>query len=247
MGESRVPDKAGHYRNPPIVEAAISIEYEGLPADRLSELQAFASKLLNEYPDQKPRFQQQAQFQFGSTPRYESTQFEDGIVCASLDTKRFAQFALSSVAFSRLAPYKSWEDFEQQARPIWERFQRVFAVKPTTLGLRYINRIEIPAGRPMEEYVRTFPEVSHDLPQLIGPFFMRIEVPMLGSVGEPTLILQQGTVPSSSPELYAILLDNDLRYAAVADDVWNLALEGRNQKNRIFEACITDRLRERLN
>jgi uncharacterized protein (TIGR04255 family) len=236
------------YRNPPIVEAAISVEFAALPVERLPEIKAFASNLGDEYPSQTPRFQQQAQFELGPVVRYASTQHEDGVVCASQDGKRFAQFTLSSVAFSRLAPYGSWEDFELQARPVWESFRKTFRIKAVTLGLRYINRIEIPTGDVMEHYLRTYPEVSHDLPQLIGPYFMRLEIPMVKSTGEPTLVLQQGFVKASSSELYAILLDNDLRYNAQdADDIWRLAQTARQEKNRIFEACITDNLRERLN
>lgn len=100
----------------------------------------------------------------------------------------------------------------------------------------------------MEYYLRTYPEVSRDLPQLIGPYFMKLEIPMVDSVGEPVLTVQQGFVQSSNPETYAILLDNDLRYKVQSSaEVWDLAQDARREKNRIFEACITDQFRERLN
>lgn len=236
------------YRNPPIVEAAIAIEYESLPQDRLSAIRKFAATISNDYPEQSARFQQEAQFQFGPVAAYASTQHEDGVVCASRDRKRFAQLALGSSVFSRLAPYGGWDEFERQAKPLWERFERALDVSPTILGVRYINRIEIPTEAPMEKFLRTYPEISRDLPQLIGPYFMKVEIPLESAAGGPMLTLQQGFVQSSSPSVYAILLDNDLRYPiSSGTHVWDLLRLARIEKNRIFEACITDDLRRRLN
>lgn len=236
--------KATRYTNPPIVEAAISVGYPPVDVARLPEMRDFAAALKSEYPHQSPRLQHQAQLQFGQTVGYTSSQHEDGVICASEDRRRFAQFSLTAVIFSRLAPYGSWEDFEHQARPLWERFYEAFSVQPSSLAVRYINRIEIPTGEPMENYLRTFPEISRDLPQMIGRYFMRIEMPIEDAV----LVMQQGFVPASSPELYGILLDNDLRYeVSTAESLWQMALKARSAKDQIFEACITDKLRERFN
>lgn len=231
------------YNNPPIAEAVISIEYDTLSSDRLVDLKRFAKEVGAQYPDQHSRLQHQTQIQIGATVGAVATQIEDGVTCISTDRKRIAQFALSSVAFSRLAPYGSWGEFEQQVKPLWERFREGFVVTPRALGVRYINRIEIPSGHPMERYIRSYPEVSSDLPQSIHRYFMRIEIP----IDDGVLVMQQGFLPSSSPDLYAILLDNYLRYdVPELQDVWPLVLRARLEKNRIFEACITDNYRERL-
>jgi len=247
IGKAEEGSSAPRYRNPPIVEAAISIEFQALADDILPSLRAFCATLKTAYPEQSARFQQEARLQFGKTVAYESQPHEDGTVCISSDRKRFAQISLSGLAFSRLAPYGSWADFESQVRPLWESFANTFAVQPSIVSLRYINKIDIPLDMKMEAFLRTYPEISHDLPQLIGPYFMRVQVPMVNRVGEPMLIMQQGFVQPTSANHYGILLDNELRYEVQsAADVWPKALLGRKEKNLVFEACITDELRERL-
>jgi uncharacterized protein (TIGR04255 family) len=130
MGTAGVYDSATPYRKPPIVEAAISVEYETLPTEFLSKIRKYSANLKMEYPEQNPRYKHEAILQFGNTVGYSSQQQEDGVVCASSDRKRVVQFSLSSVIISRLAPYGTWEDFEKQARPLWERFYKTVPIKP---------------------------------------------------------------------------------------------------------------------
>jgi len=232
------------YRNPPIAEAVIAMDYDPLPHQFAEKLVSFADNLRKSYPEQSPRYRQEAQVQFGLTTESSSKRYQDGVICYSEDRKQIAQFSLTAAIFSRLAPYGKWEDFEQQARPLWEQFARRFDVLAKTLGVRYVNRIEIPTGEAIETYLRTYPEVSRALPQLLNQYFLRMELPVPRGV----LTMQQGFVPASKPNLTAILLDNDLRYTlSPSEDVWQVAQFARAEKNRIFEACITNELRVRLN
>lgn len=233
-----------HYSRAPIVEATLAIEVEPLAPDQLPKLDELARSISDRYPQRKPRIQ--SQFQISVAPAAgsgsSSMQFQDGFVCASADGKFVAQIALSGVTFSRLAPYTSWVDVGVPAKSLWRIYAQAFGAKPTVAAVRYINRIEIPIGEPMELYLRTYPEISRALPQLINQYYMRLELPLEKGVA----VVQQTFVPSSHETLSAILLDNDLRFPVAGSDVWELISVAHDEKNRLFEASITDALRERI-
>jgi uncharacterized protein (TIGR04255 family) len=48
----------------------------------------------------------------------------------------------------------------------------------TRLVVRYINKIDIPLPvGDLKEYLRTFPEVSSDLPQGLSGYFLQLQIP----------------------------------------------------------------------
>lgn len=232
------------YANPPIVEAIVSIEYDALQSSALDDLRRFGSHIQDQYPNQASMFFGAAQIAFGPTSAGTSHhQQENGVHCATSDQKRQVQLTLNSLTVRRLAPYGSWAEFEQQIHPIWDAFAAAIPIQPRVVGVRYINRIDIPLNIPMERYLRTYPEISRDLPQVIGPFFLKLNIP----IDDYEVTIQQGFVAPSSPGEYAVLLDDDLRFAVSGTDaVWTTVLRAHEEKNRIFEACITDDLRERF-
>ena len=72
---------------------------------------------------------------------------------------------------------------------------------------------------------------------------MQVQIPQ-SDIGT-TLSLTQAMVQSVNPNTVAIV-DIDLFNEAPVDigRVWEIISEMRDRKNDVFEACITDRLRE---
>ena len=232
------------YANPPILEAIVGIEFDLLTDDPLATVKAFARTLVAGYPQQLATLTGTAQIAFGSQVGSMSQQAETGVASVSADGRSVLELTIKGMTFKRLAPYTSWPEFSTHAREVWDRFIDQVEIQPQMIGLRYINRIDIPIDIPMEELIRTYPEISRDLPQLMSQYFMRIEVPL----GEHALaIIQQGFTPAVTQNEYAVLLDIDIRLpVAQTAHVWDRVEIGRTEKNRVFEACITDRLRERF-
>lgn len=161
--------------------------------------------------------------------------------------RQIFQAQLGGFTFNRLEPYEHWAPFRQEAQRLWQVY--VAAAKPhavTRAALRYINRINVPLGAELKDYFRTVPEVAPDLPQILSSFVMHLEVPQADIDGK--LLLNQATVEPAHPDMSSIVLDIDLfcEVEMQADDrsLWELFEKLRVRKNAVFEACITDRVRE---
>jgi uncharacterized protein (TIGR04255 family) len=120
----------------------------------------------------------------------------------------------------------------------------------TRLAVRYINRLDIPLPvSDLNNYLRTFPEVSSDLPQGLSGYFMQLQIPQekLATM----LVLNQALVPSPTPDFISILLDLDLFLERDIPkdgiELWEVVEQMHEQKNKAFEACITEHTRELIN
>ena len=78
---------------------------------------------------------------------------------------------------------------------------------------------------------------------------MQLQIPFLKI--EATCILTQATVRPSSPESVSVVLDIDMfrqrDFGGNDADLWTFINKLHDAKNEIFEACITDKIREMIN
>ena len=83
----------------------------------------------------------------------------------SEDKLHIALFNRDGFVFSRLHPYKTWEDFKQEAMRLWQIY--VELAKPSEvqgINLRYINRIELPPkDLQFEHYIQHAPKTPKDM------------------------------------------------------------------------------------
>ncbi|MBE0503181.1 MAG: TIGR04255 family protein [Desulfuromonadales bacterium] len=130
----------------------------------------------------------------------------------SSDQKNIAQFNRDGFVFSRLAPYQDWQSFSQEGKSLWSVFKEI--ADPATIGrigLRFINRIELPPGElDIEQYLRNAPAppANLDLP-FLG--FMHQET--LVAPGHPYAINLIRTIqPPQNPSVtgIAVILDIDV-------------------------------------
>jgi uncharacterized protein (TIGR04255 family) len=112
----------------------------------------------------------------------------------------------------------------------------------TRIAVRNINRLDIPlASVELKNYLRTVPEVSGDLPQMLISYFMQLVIPKedIKSIA----IINQTIAPPPNQDTTSVILDIDLfREAEIPideDGVWTLFEQLRDGKNLIFKACIT--------
>lgn len=174
-----------------------------------------------------------------------------GLVFKRRDGLRVVQVRLDGFSYSALAPYDKWESFHKEARRHWEDYRdSVGPTMATRLGVRYINRIDIPSDRvELKDYLRTAIDVSPYLPQMILSHFLQVQVPLsqYGAVATITSTL----TPPPKENTTSIILDIDAWRPTEID----LASDGasfvvvdtleslRRAKNYTFEACITDATR----
>ncbi|MFP4381329.1 MAG: TIGR04255 family protein [Candidatus Sumerlaeia bacterium] len=150
--------------NPPIAEAVIDIRATlGTEWDESGTKERGTEKLPKgyEYVD-SPR-QYSHSFKVNDKASHESV-FRDlgpqGVRFQSEDRKQVIQFNRNGYAFSRLEPYTCWKKFSQEGLKNWHIYKSVFPIETIDrLGLRYINKIEIPADtNRWDEYMKILPQ-----------------------------------------------------------------------------------------
>jgi uncharacterized protein (TIGR04255 family) len=240
-----------HYSHAPITEALIDIQVKLPPEVKLDNLAQVYSSIQAEYPQREEVLLFQGQMMAGASVGATASQSPIGYIASRGDQKQILQLRLNAFAFSRLAPYDCWENFRDEAKRLWNIYQSVTHPEAIVrLALRYINRLDIPLPiGDLKEYLRTFPEVSPDLPQGLSGYFMQLQIPQenLGTM----LVINQAIVPPPTPDFVSIILDLDLFMEGDIPsneiELWHILEQMHEQKNLAFEACITERTRELIN
>lgn len=237
-----------HYSNAPITEALIDIQVELPAGTTLSALESAFDRIKEKYPTKKKKVSFEGQFSGGEEIGASAKQTHTGFAFYSVDGKQIVQARLDGFTFSRLKPYGSWPELRDEAKSLWTIYREMAKpIKMTRIAVRYINQIDVPLPfADFNEYFRTVPEVSPDLPQELSTFFMRLEFPQTDFEG--ILVLTQTMVPPPQPGVASFILDIDVVKADsnLTSDVeaWALLEIMHERKNEIFEGCITDKTRE---
>lgn len=234
-----------HYEHAPITEAMLEI---GVGLEEGFELAALATAF-----DSNPDFTRQAlqvgfraTFTSGNAAGASAIQEPHGFGFVSKDGRRFAQATLNSFSFSWLAPYSDWGEFQQQAKGLWEAYR--VAASPTSIqrmSLRYINRLELPE-RNLNRYLR-LPLLVPDVGPLAQADAMVAQIRVPWPDDGATLAVTEA-VPTLEGEKATVILDIAIFREGEAqgtdEDLWKAVDRFHEIKNEVFEALITDDLRE---
>jgi len=151
--------------------------------------------------------------------------------------------------FSQLAPYPGWDLFFERFHRDWVVWKRTHGYrKITRIGVRYINRIDIPITESIvrhEEYLNVYPHTPSQFQALTAyNVAMQTLFPEIGCV----LTLNSSSAPSLLLGHGAFIVDQDIAKESDPpqsdDGIYALLNQIRDKKNEVFEACITPRARE---
>lgn len=237
------------YKRAPITEAAIELRYEQeLQKEAIDKLQ---SRFKADYQISEPFSFVDVKLEVAAR-QAKFREVAAGHKSASSDRVDVLLIQLQGMVCSRLAPYLGWDSFRDRAQRDWRKWKNTVGYrKLARIGVRYINRIDIPVGGPgerirLENYVKVYPMYpEEDIPGLSN-----YTMQMQGDLGadECRIIINSGLVPSPLVRHASILLDIDVtRDRAVPqteDEIWELVEKIRGHKNRVFESSVTDRARE---
>ena len=238
------------YKRPPITEAVIEIRLE----DSLSEV--VVEKIHNQLEKSYERSEKISYIAVRLDPRKKEIvkipdKF-DGYKLTSKDQADVVQIKLNAMVCSRLAPYNGWEKFEPWARENWEIWRKTVKYrKIKRIGVRYINRIDIPFRKgdiiDIEDYLTVFPKYPE--PHLLRSFTeYTIQIKGPFSIEGFNLIINTNVVKSPLIDHFSIVLDLDLSPQGDIpernDQVWEMINQMREYKNNAVEMCITDKARE---
>ena len=241
---------AQRYHNAPITEAIIDLRVKLADDFDFARLKNAGETVKSEYPTQSEVFEAigQMNVHVGAASSASVEQNRVGYKSTSADEKQIFQSRINGFTYSRLAPYDRWESFQGDARRLWNIYREtVVPEQIVRLAVRYINRIDIPgASVDLEDYFRTSPEIAPELPQALEGFFMQLRLPCPEWSG--SAVMNQTIVPPAREGVVSIVLDIDLfRIDSPPQDeksIWDFFEDLHQQKNRFFEACITDEARK---
>lgn len=249
MQESR------HYSKAPVTEAIIDLRTttpETFPVEKFAEIHA---SIQQDFPIILPCYKGIGALHYepGLSFKVDTSEHQSGFWFKSENSLQTFQATLEGFTFNRLAPYTSWEEFSATAKHLWTLYQELCQpLNVTRAAIRYINQIHIPAKGFVElkDYLYTLPEISAQLPQgALQSFFMQLQMPQPDL--DATLIINETIAPRTDPEFVTIILDLDLFREQVWEshdkNIWQFLERLRQRKNEVFEASITDKVREGIN
>lgn len=240
-----------HLARAPIVEAALGIAVTLPDSVDQEKLASFQDRLGGRYPTKQVRvaWSGQVELKTDSPPVTTTAGGPTGYLFRSTDTKQAVQALRHGFSFSRFQPYQDWETFSREARDLWSRYStHTRPKKVTRIGLRYINRLELPLPfNDFKEYLLTVPEIAPGLPQGLSGFFFRVVIPIEKAEAFATITetivegeLSKGAVP--------VILDVDVfrvgTFPIVAEKLWPAFDRLRELKNDLFFKSLTDRAKE---
>jgi len=237
-----------HYPNPPIIEAVIQMVFETTLKE--SEVVKCSESYARSYPGaQEFRLVEFAEVKPGATV---NLKHGDGVQFrrATDDQQEVLIVTNEFIAIAALAPYKGWSNLIERFERDWGIWRRELGHRTIArLGLRYVNRIDVrreqvPSLVPDGMYVRTWIEV----PAIFGPTHgYAMQARFNAREINCEIILNSGIGMSPVPEHMGVTIDIDLiRQTEVPqkyDELRSLLESMRVEKNRLFEALVTDNAR----
>jgi uncharacterized protein (TIGR04255 family) len=240
--------------NAPIAEAVIEIRARAATEWKEDNLRAPLTGRLPDYPE----FRMQREIHLGASFDAEGSteQFHraywHGARLTSADKLHIAQFNRDGFAFSRLAPYRDWEEFSDEALRLWRIHAEL--AQPNEIeriGLRFINRISLPPeGAAISDFLRMPPQPPATLDLPVVNF---VHQDTWDVFGYPyTLNLTQTIQPATPGGLSGnfLILDIDVGTtqpcAPTLDAIEPRLAEMRWLKNKAFFGSITDQVVQSL-
>jgi uncharacterized protein (TIGR04255 family) len=235
------------YKNPPVVEALCEFRFD---PDSPWDL-TMPGLIYEKVRDTFPKRHQVKVVDVGTTPEtLGQVRATDRVQFLDKDGKALIQISPHFLAVNHLEPYPSWEEFLPLIESGLEAYRDVADPRDIhRVGLRYINRIEFAEQRiDLQDYFEFYPFVGPNLPQLFGPFIVGIQVAY--DDWDILKLTQTMPPPTETPDTITLILDLDYFLAKPGEVVLNNVLEWVNvAHDRIeeaFEACITNRLRQKF-
>lgn len=236
------------YANCPLVEAVCELRLTRDSKWDLTIPGLIYEKVKDEFPNKEQRLIQEAELTKDSQGMQQQIRTSERAVFLSSDRRTFIQVGPRLLAINRLKPYLSWDEFKP-------RIERAFTTLAGTvdiegiqrIGLRYINRIEIPcASVDLDDYFEFRPFFGDNLPQSMASFVVGCLLPFFD--GRDSCRVQLTNAVPEEDGNVAFLLDLDYfldrPQAVPGNEVLEWVETAHEKAEELFEGCIKDSLRE---
>lgn len=248
--EINASEEFPHLPSAPIVEAVIDIRAKSSVNLDEAITREFLEPRLEDYNflDSQHELSHQVTFGVDIPPQQTTKNAWKGVRFRTADEKNIVQFNRDGFVYSRLAPYQNWTGFSSESLRLWQFFNEM--AKPdeiNRLGLRFINRIELPAGDGnFENYIRPAPQSPRGIEL---PFYGFLYQETLAVPGYPYAINLIRTIqPPQDNGGFAVIIDIDV-FTEVGVEfessrIKEMLEQMRWLKNKLFFGSITDQALE---
>jgi uncharacterized protein (TIGR04255 family) len=237
------------YPRAPITEAVIEIIVTADAEPRT--LERIAHRVKAAYPNSQPL--QEFKLDIPNTGGQVSvSQNTHGFRLANNDQTDVILLKSRGITVARLPPYQQWNHLRDRAHAVWQEWRAATPSHPIArIGVRYINRIDIPheRGTPVnvEDYLSFVPSVAAITEQPMLGYLMQVVIPTFDPYWIATITTTAlGDTPI--PAHASFILDIDV--ARTTDiplndkQLWPIVDQAQVIKNDIFERCIKEPARK---
>ncbi len=238
-----------NYQNPPLVEALCEFQFTSDAWDWTIPGLLY-TKIKENFPVKKQVKKLDIEINTKST-QVDHNVLDEVTRIQFINTEQTAlvQAGPNLLAINKLRPYDNWLAFYALIMETLATYQEI--AKPTgikRIGLRFINRIEIPQTQfELEKFFNISPNLPDEIPSNFRSLFTRFEIPYLQEKG--LLILTFGSIDKRKQDNdeSAFILDLDFSTTQVnnsyPDEYKSWVDIAHSKIEEAFEACITDSLR----
>lgn len=236
------------YKKPPLAEAVCEVVFTGVQWD--STIWGLYYERIREiYPIKQeiPRIGLAMQFKPGMV-NTQGLQQEPLMRFAKSDNTQLIQVAKDFLTINQLSPYPGFELFKEDIGRAIESYCAVASpIGVGRIGLRYINRITIPATDfSLDTYFRFLPGVPDDVATTINSFMTRVEI--VPQNQEHSLQVTIGTTTPPTPGNTGIVLDiyDSLMMPSISigQNILDSVHRAHDNIEHVFEGVITDHARK---
>lgn len=246
MGESVA--RRRKYRKPPVYEALCELFFSDSTWDDTIPGR-FYERVKGSFPikEQKEAFQAEVAFSRAGEASAGVRKMPPRMQFCTSSRDRIVQVGQDLLVVNQLQPYPHFEVWEPVIYSMLDVYRDLAQPKAIArLGVRYLNRIVVPAPRiRMEDYFTIYPQLPMELGDTHGPFMLRLEVP--DKRPDSAIFITFASTPSEGPDETAHLLDiYCVRGAGVpggSEQVREVVREAHEAVEIAFESSITERLR----
>lgn len=242
-----------NYHNPPIEEALVEIQFapskEWDPTISLNFYDKIKDTYIGKPQDRISILASIKQNPNEGSPFVEATQELDRVRYPDKDGTSLVSIGHNVMSVHVLRPYPSWDNFFPKIKEAYNAY--IEASEPVgivRIGLRYINKIEIPSSESVDlrDYFNSPPSTPDGIPVNMSNFFTRTESVYKDA---PIKLIQTFGTSSAPENTYGFLLDIDLvcmlpENPLPCDQALEVIADMRSRERDAFEAYITNTTRK---
>jgi len=233
-------EKRVKYKKPPLTEALCEFRFKetGIPSNII--LGKLYEKIEQDFPTVETH--KSIGVQAGEKVPSPAIVMEERTRFVSKDRARLIQIGSGLLVANQLEPYKDYQAFREFIQETIDVYREVAKPKGLlSIGLRYINRIEMAPNQSLDEIFHIGFRIPEDFQSSPDPYLLRMEFVYCGKRDKLVVILATAAPHEDSPS--AVMLD--FNYALVEpDEISDRLLEWMDEAHEkiedAFHACITE-------